>query len=263
MMESSMRKIIEKVKATTLGIVAFLLVTMSLFHIFFSSLPTDLQQNNLDYQQVVQNRDNLLQKYLEDLHQGNITISTYYSLTTQLLRDVKKKIHLLNQEKNSIQQEHSFRGRNSFRFWVFLFGLVIALLFFSCKSLFDDITKGSGYQFQFLSITGIVVSIFWLIHLIFYTQKDFTKNSYIITILICASLSTYFIYFLVKNFTYKDDIILKQLSLIDRIKTIHYPRVALKALYSERNDRAMLSTDTVKENTDNFDKDILNSLKNI
>lgn len=97
----------------------------------------------------------------------------------------------------------------------------------------------------------------------FLTLNDFNKNTYIILLLIAGILSSCFTYFLVKNYTYKDDLILKQLSLIDRIKTVHYPRVALKALYSERNDKAMLSADSVKENANAFDDDIVTTLKGV
>lgn len=251
------------VKTSLAGIVTFLLVTMSMFHIFFPARSVTLKPNDLEYHKTINERNTLLNKHLEDLKNKIITPENYYEKTTLLLSDYSQKIKILNNKRNLLKKNLSFRGRTSLRFWIFIFGLVSALMFFSCKSLYDDIINGSNYGFQFVSLTGITVAFFWLIHLIFLTQKDFSENSYVLIISLCAWLATFFTYFLVKNYTYKDDIILKQLSLIDKIKTIHYPRVALKALYAERNDKAMLATDTVKENADAFDKDIVSTLKDV
>ncbi|MGG8495605.1 hypothetical protein ACQY1Q_04245 [Tenacibaculum sp. TC6] len=236
---------------------------MSLFHVFFDAYPPDIKANKLEYNKTINYKNNKLQEYLEKLKNKEISPEDYYSFTYNLIEETNIKVKNLSKEKIRINREFSFRGRKSFHFWIFVFGLVTALLFFSCKSLYNDIVHGSTFKFQFLSLTGIAISFFWMIHLIFLTQDDFTKNTYILMILSCAILATLFTYFLVKYYTYKDDIILKQLSLIDKIKTIHYPRVALKALYAERNDKAMLATDTVKENADAFDNDILTMLKDV
>ncbi|WP_093668990.1 hypothetical protein [Tenacibaculum sp. MAR_2009_124] len=246
---------------------------MSLFHIFFAPNSEKYLNHKKKYKTIIDKRDlgtiEILENYQKDL---NVTLNrdSILVLSEKLIKDYTTHKELSNEQlreytrtKRKYVDEHSFRGRKSFHFWIFVFGLVSALMFFSCKSLYDDIVNGSTYRFQFISLTGIAVSFFWMIHLIFLTQSDFSKNSYILMILVCACLATFFTYFLVKNYTYKDDIILKQLSLIDKIKTIHYPRVALKALYAERNDKAMLATDTVRENADAFDNDILTTLKDV
>ncbi len=190
---------IEKIKNLFKGIVAFIIVTMSLFHIFFNSSPPKLAQNNKDYKEIIKNRNLLQAKYLEELNQKKITSDKYYLEITKLLSESKKEIKKVNNEKRAINNEFSFRGRRSFHFWIFVFGLVLPLLFFSCKSLYQDILRGDKYKSQFLSLTGIVVSFFWMIHLIFFTQKDFSKNSYILIILVCAIFCTFFTYFLIKQ----------------------------------------------------------------
>ncbi|CAM1374477.1 membrane hypothetical protein [Tenacibaculum xiamenense] len=255
------------------GLVTFLIVTMSLFHVFFSEYSYQYTEHKKIYKSIVESRDQGIMELLENHNKKIENTSDKDSLiflSQKLITDYKShrqkiSLELKNYKKTKKQyyKEHSFRGRSSFHFWVFVFGLVSALMFFSCKSLYDDIVNGSTYRFQFISLTGIAISFFWMIHLTFFTQEDFTKNSYFLMILVCACLATFFTYFLVKNYTYKDDIILKQLSLIDKIKTIHYPRVALKALYAERNDKAMLATDTVRENADAFDHDIVTTLKDV
>lgn len=236
---------------------------MSLFHIFFEAHAPESKAIMLEYNETISYKNTKLNEYLEKLKNKEISTEDYYSFTHNLLETTDSKIKRLSSDRIKVNNDFSFRGRSSFHFWIFVFGLVSALMFFSCKSLYHDIVHGSTFRFQFISLTGIAISFFWMIHLVFLTQKDFSKHNYFFMIIGCAIPATFFTFFLVKNYTYKDDIILKQLSLIDKIKTIHYPRVALKALYAERNDKAMLATDTVKENADAFDDDILTTLKDI
>ncbi|WP_435261462.1 hypothetical protein [Tenacibaculum sp. nBUS_03] len=250
------------IKGIILGIVAFCIVAMSLFHIPFKRYSENFLEHKKGYTKIIKERSYLQDSLLNELG-ITLTIAQYKKAKKKYWKLSQNKLKTYTKRKKELIEEHSFRGRTSFRFWLFVFGLVIALLFFSCKSLYHDIVNGSTFKFQFISLTGIAVSFFWLIHLVFLTQQDFNKNSYIAILLIAGILSSCFTYFLVKNYTYKDDLILKQLSLIDRIKTVHYPRVALKALYSERNDKAMLSADSVKENTNAFDDDIVTTLKGV
>jgi len=160
-------------------------------------------------------------------------------------------------------QDFSFRGRSSFHFWIFVFGLVTALFYFACKSLFNELAKGSTFKHQLISLSGIIVACFWLIHLLFYTQKDFQKNTYFFTILSIAVLCTIFTYFLVKYYTYKDQIILRLLAFISRTKEIHYKSMAKRAVFSEQTKKVLKDETTTSEAMEIFDKDLLNTVKDI
>lgn len=258
------KKLVKKdnIKSIILGIVAFCMVAMSLFHAPFKRYSKSFLEHKKNYTKIIKERSYLQDSLLNELG-ATLSITQYKKAKKEYWKLSQNKLKAYTKKKKELITEHSFRGRSSFRFWLFAFGLVIALLFFSCKSLYHDIVNGSTFKFQFISLTGIIVSFFWLTHLLFLTQQDFNTNSYIAILLVAGALSSCFTYFLVKNYTYKDDLILKQLSLIDRIKTVHYPRVALKALYSERNDKAMLSADSVKENANAFDDDIVTTLKGV
>ncbi|MCH2197104.1 hypothetical protein [Kordia sp.] len=245
------------------GIVMFLIVTMSLFHIFFSAKSPKLAENNAAYKLAINDRNSLQNEYLEALKNKTISIEEYYSSVKELLSKSKEKIGAINDEKRAINFEHSFRGRNSFHFWIFVFGLVSALFFFSCKSLHNDFSRGSTVKFHLVSITGIIISFFWFIHLIFLTQNDFNKNKYIILTIVCASIFSVFTYFLVKYYTYKDQIILKQLSLLQRIKTIYYHDLAVRAVFAEKTGQPLESDKSTKESINEFDTDFMEVVKNI
>lgn len=196
MTEQSTKKIIGKQKTKVLikGIVTFLLVTLSLFHVFFHSKPPKLEAVTKEYRQVIKKRNNLRSSYLEDLKKRKVSIDDYYTKVTSLIGQSEKDIKRLNNKKKSINQSFSFRGRKSFHFWIFAFGLVTALLYFSSKSLYNEIKEKRSLGFQLHSILGITISFFWMIHLIFFTQKDFTANSYVVVIFLCAlscAVSTY------------------------------------------------------------------------
>ena len=243
--------------------VTFLIVTASLFHIFFSPQSSEQKEHAPKYKLAVKERDSLQARYLSQLEAGEISTQDYVVNTRALAQRSKEKLIGLSATRRQLALEHSFRGRSSFHFWIFVFGLVIALLFFSCKSLYDDISKGSTFRFQFVSGAGIVVSFFWIFHLVLLTQDDFTKHKYVMALLVCALLCSVFTYFLVKYYTYKDDIILKQLSFIERVKTIHYPKMALKALYVEKYGKPADIEERVNDEVDAFQKDLKFTVKDV
>ena len=78
--------------------------------------------------------------------------------------------------------------------------------------------------------------------------------------MISAVLSSFFTYFLTKNLTYKEDLILKHLSLIERIKTIHYPLVAAKAKYAEKYGDIGYHASSVEEDAKDFQNDLKTTL---
>lgn len=245
------------------GTVAFILVTLSLFHILFEPKSDLVAANDEKYDEIVVNRNSLNQKYREDLKNGHIGVDEFLLKTDELVNQSKAQINLLNKEKRKINQDHSFRGRSSFHFWIFVFGLVTALFFFSCKSLIDDFSRGSTFKFHVVSFTGVLISLFWFIHLVFLTQRDFNKNSYILLILACAAVFSIFVYFLVRYYTYKDDIIKSQLSFIMRVKKYYYDDIAFRALYAEKSGKPYKSEKAVNDCIDEFQEDLKQVTSNI
>lgn len=174
----------------------------------------------------------------------------------EIYMSYKKELKEISNKRKAEAIAFSFRGRNSFHFWIFVFGLVTAIFYFSCKSLHDEFSRGSTFKHQFVSLTGIGVSFFWFIHLIFFTQNDFNKHTYFYAIVGCAVLLTVFTFYLVKHFTYKDQAINNLTNLLVRTKEDHYEKVAVKAYYAEKNDKPIISLDTTKQNIEEFDKDV-------
>ena len=201
-----------RLKETVFTIFSFLMVTMSLYHVFFDNKSPEIKINKEASIAMFKNRDSIQNELLEQLNNSVISKDEYYFEMSTLLKQVKIKKKKLKNEKRVIAYDFSFRGRSSFHFWIFVFGLVTLGLFFSCKSLHHDIINGSSFKVCFMSICGIVISLFWVIHLTFMTQNDFTKNSYVGLILLCSIMFGIFGYYSIKYIANKK---LKKEKLLD------------------------------------------------
>lgn len=198
-----------RLKEVILTIIYFLIVTMSLYHVFFDRYAENFLDHKKKYRPIIDNRNNEainiltnFKNYVNDKYEGD-SISI---LSNKLLIDFKNnfqfhqdKLDDYHKKKNKIMKEHHFRGRSSFRFWLYVFGIVSALFFFSIKSLYNDIINKNSYRFQFISITGICIAIFWSMHLIFFTKTDISKNGYILWIILSTFLFGIFGYYSIKN----------------------------------------------------------------
>ncbi len=243
--------------------IAFLVVTLSLFHIFLEPKSKAQVEFAPKYKEEFQKLHKQNIQYLKDLEKGVVNKDEYIELVQSHLASYGPSLKQISSKRTQLAEEHSFRGRSSLHFWIFVFGLVTALFFFSCKSLFDDISKGSTFRFQLVSLSGIVVSFFWFIHLIFLTQEDFTKNKYVIVLISCAILFSFFTYSLIKYYAYKDDIIYKQLSFIKRVKSIYYEDIAFRALYAEQSGKPYESKKKVDDCIEEFQEDLKNVVSNV
>lgn len=263
-----------KILATLKSLVVFSLVSLSLFCVFWNEYPDGYFEHKKNYKSIIKNRNT---GFLETISNHQEKLKKLYpndKILQGLSQDLSKEYNtILESSKTNLREytktkkeyelAHSFRGRSSFHFWLMLFGLVSALFYFACKSLFDDISKGSHFRHQFVSIAGLIVSGFWFVHLVFYTQNDFLQNKYIGVILISSVLFSFFTYFLIKYYAYKDQIIYSLLSFIKRVKNKHYKEIAVKALYSEKTGKPLVAKKTTNESIDEFDEDLLTTVKDL
>lgn len=73
-----------------------------------------------------------------------------------------------------------------------------------------------------MSFSGVIISVFWLIHSIFLTAEDFTKNKYVGLLLVCSALFVAFLYFFIqynqkrKTFTKKQ--LVKAMGTIEKLE---------------------------------------------
>ena len=125
-----------KLKELLITLFSFLLVTMSLYHVFFESKDPGIKKNNTKYINFITERSNKINLYLQQLDNKEININEYNALVTDIFFNSRKVVKELNDEKRKLSKKFSFRGRVSFHYWLFVFGLVTLGAFFSCKSLY-------------------------------------------------------------------------------------------------------------------------------
>lgn len=242
--------------------------------VFFDEYSTEYLNHKKTYKEIIKKRNsdskNLIYSFSEKLKTEYPNDSNIQNLADKLKEEYdtnfelnRSAIRKYNDVKRSLAGLHSFRGRSSLHFWLAAFGMVTLGFYFSIKSLFDSFSRGSTFKHQLVDLAGVIVCSFWAIHLIFLTQSDFLANRYVGTLLICSVLVSGFIYFTVKYFNYKDIAINKLTNLLIRTKENHFERVAVKAYYAEKNDKSIISLDTIKDNIESFDKDVEDTINQL
>lgn len=245
------------------GIVAFFLVTMSLFHVFFLPKSADLDAEPLQYRKIIVQRDSTKLSHRALLNSGHISIPVFVKRETESDKNFKYLFERQREIKFKLEEEHSFRGRSSFMFWIYLFGLVTLGIYNAIANLVYEFQRGSTFKHQIISLVSISVCFFWLIHLIFFTQNDFQTGVYKLLIFMLAVAFTIPTYFIIKYYSYKDNIINSLLGLLLRNKYIHIPNFASKAMYAEIYDKALEDRTTVEEDLERFDKDYNETIKSV
>ncbi|CAL2091766.1 conserved membrane hypothetical protein [Tenacibaculum sp. 190524A05c] len=263
-----------KILAFFKAVFVLVLVVLSLISVFFDEYSPEYLSHKKTYKSIIKKRDRdnreLITSYSDKLKKQFPNDKNIQEIAEQLVIDYdnnykqsKASIKAYNAKKKELVYAHSFRGRSSFHFWLALFGLVTLGFYFAVKSLFDSFSRGSTFKHQLVDIAGIIVCTFWAVHLIFLTQRDFLTNKYVGTLLLSSVLISGFIYFTVKYFNYKDLAIKNLADLLVRTKEEHYERVAVKAYYAEKNDKPIISLDTTKQNIEDFDKDVEETIKDL
>ncbi len=235
---------------------------MSLFHAPLKQFSEEYKKHRSSYSRIIKERNRRLDALALGLGK-NVTIKQYQEQRKSVLDDTSFKLKEFKQKEDRLYYEHSFLGRPSFKFWFYNFGLVMLALFFSLKSLSDDYRKPVRTGFEVISTLGVSVSLFWMYHLLFQTGEDFYKETYyLFEFLICIGVSI-FVSRLVKYYATQEGIINTLIDLVLRIKTKHYRKMTVKALYAERHDRSIDSVETVKQQANALDKDIKETMKKI
>lgn len=214
-----------KLKEILFTLFSFLMVTMSLYHVFFNSSDAVVNEQYSLYAKKVKERDEEIISYYQRI--GDEKAENIYL-------NYKEELNKIKDHKNLYVKEFSFRGRASFHFWLYLFGLVTLGLFFSCKSLYQDIINGRNFKVYFISICGITISLFWIIHLFFMTHKDFNQHNYVGLILACSIMFGIFGYHSIKYVANKK---IKRKKLFEEAKNI-IEQLEKKVLAKQEEQRA-------------------------
>lgn len=250
------------VKALFFGIATFLIVAMSLFHALFERQSEEYKEHYKTYSSIIKERNNIQDSLLNELGRS-LTIEEYKVEKEDAWEGSNKKLKSYTKVKKQLAEEHSFLGRSSFKFWLFLFGIVLLGFYFAVKSLIHDFKSSIKTGHEYISILGISVSLFWFYHLFFQTANDFYNETYLIFKIIISFVIAFFISRLIRYYAIKENINKILLDLIVRIKRVHFLNLLSKALYLERNKEKIITKNSLNDDAKNFDDDIKSTLKEI
>lgn len=256
------KQVLNKVKSIFYGIFAFIIVSMSLFQSPLERYSEIQLENKKKYKPIIKSRNFAQDSLLKELGK-TLTIEEYKIARKESWTSFQNKLKFYTKIKKEANLKQSFLGRDSLKFWVFQFGLVLLGFYFAIKSLIDDFKKSISTGHEIISIIGITVCLFWFYHLFFQTAEDFYTGTYIIFKLLISLGIAYFISRLVKYYAIKDGVIKVLINLILRIKTKHYRKMTVNALYAERYDKSIDSIEGVRDQAKEFDKDIVETIKKI
>ncbi len=262
MTQTSTNKSRITLKSIFLGIVALLIVTMSLLSFPFQRYSDELVAHKKKYKPILDGRNKTLDSLKNELG-ATLTIAEYKKLSSALWSGYNKEVSEYRTEKKRLLEAQSFLGRSDFKFWLTQFGIILLGLYFSVKSLYDDYRKKLRTGHQFISQIGILVSLFWMYHLFFKTAADFYTETYVITEIVLCIIAAFFIANLIKYYAKKENVVKGLISLVLRIKTKHYRNILVKALYAEKHDKSMDSIETTRSQSDEFDRDVKDTFNKV
>lgn len=246
-----MRKITEKKTINLLeiikGIILFVVIIMPLIHVFYENKPKKLAENKLEYRTLLKERDSIEKSLFLMLNSDILSKESFTKKFNENKLAYKKKIKQCNIDKRKILKEFSFNGRNSFHYWLFVFGLSFSFCFLAIRYTFRIIQDSKDHYLRKSQILEascwIGISLFWVFHSLFIKKADLPTLSYAITMFVISVIIGLSIFYLIKHLaskkntlrSYKESII-NLISLIADIKVDHYFKMATKAITKDNEE---------------------------
>jgi hypothetical protein len=246
------------------GIALFLIIAMSLLHIFLDEESPEMIEHAKTYRPIINTRNEGYINLLNQLKNNSISKEDYILSLESVMKTAKADLAAYNKKKYELAHEFSFNGRSSFGFWMFVFGLSFSFFVLSIRYTYFNIknnkAKSLKKSFIFESCAWISVSLFWVLHALFATTEDFSSTFYLLMGVLISILMSFAIVLYLKHVSQKQlkvyKIISNLLTLIGDIKVNHYFKMASIA----RNDD---NKDTIQEDTKIVEEKILKSLKKV
>ncbi|WP_156169196.1 hypothetical protein [Kordia jejudonensis] len=250
------------------GIVLIFIITMSLIHVFYNDKYDKLTAHKKTYKPIISERKAIEMDLLTDLQNNKISKTEYISKLLAHKELYAKKIKDYNKEKKELAYEFSFHGRNSFHYWLFIFGLAFSFFCLALRYTYNMIVNSNNKSltksFVFESSAWLAVSLFWVFHAVFVNNADLPKPVYAIVMFLVCLLIGFSILYTIKYIvhrkthtlkSYKNSII-KLISLVADIRANHYFHMAAKA----QNDRNKAS---IEKDVEIVDDKIFSTLEKV
>ncbi|MEM9687485.1 MAG: hypothetical protein AAF934_11270, partial [Bacteroidota bacterium] len=147
---------------------------------------------------------------------------------------------------------------------VFFYALVNLISLFYLRTRYKFI-KGEFTGRILLHGTLLFIGCFYTFY-VFYSEDDFDRSWYVTAMVLCTVALVMASKFITESYLsrtrYLRKSIQRLIGLLFRIRSEHYEKVAVKALYAERQN-VVLTEDTVEENHREFNEDFYETMRKI
>jgi len=248
-----------KIKQIFRGIVLFFLITMSLYHVLFDEFSNEQISHKKTYNPIIVERNSSQDLLLDEFEKNKITKSEFLKLYKSQTNFYKEKINNYNYKKKDLALEHSFNGRNSFHYWLFIFGLSFSFFVLSLRYTFRIIYEHKNKNFKksllFEASAWMAVSLFWVSHTVFKKTDDLPTTIYaLVTFIICFAIS-FSIFYVLKYMSERKEHTLESyrksivnlVTLISDIRINHYFLMAATAMTKDNKKEIEKDVEIVDE----------------
>lgn len=146
---------------------------------------------------------------------GLISKEKYFSIKKSNKLKRVSDFRLIAKKRKELSIQFSFNGRNSFHYWLWVFGVFLTMFVVSIFSAMKDARlhkKGLLKWYEpHSSIVFITISLFWLFHTIFKSDYDFQLNIYLMFLLCVLFPISYFIYHFIRRVFIIEDKLLENI----------------------------------------------------
>jgi len=181
----------------------------------------------------------------------------------------KKSTDKAHKEVLQIQKKQEFRGFEDFQQFLGEFNWAFALFLYTLFNLKNVIRKDEFNKWELLFHLNITfISIYFICWAISPPSfQDYEKVTYLLYALGFSILSALSMYFIVLKSQKREaeltENIQRLIGFVFRVRNEHYKTVAKKAMHAEMYNKAKLTNDSVKQNADDFEEDLFETLETI
>ena len=253
---SQKKKLVEsRINPIIKGIVMITIITMSLFHIFLNDKSDAMISHKKNYTPIIQKRNSSFDAILQQLKNDEISKDEYIATFEEIKTSSKKELKVYTATKKQLAIEHSFNGRSSFRFWIFVFGLSFSFFVLAIRYVYFNIKNNKSIllkkSFILEASAWLTVSFFWVLHAVVARNSDFDTKAYLLTgvfisVLMAVSILL-FIKYLAARKIKEFKVIADLISLVSDLKVNHYFKMASLAL--SKSNKETIEADTKQVNT--------------
>jgi len=268
MMKITKKQETNKLSAVLKGIILGFVIMMSLYHVCFDDKSKKLVDHKEVYNALIDKRTQIDSELIQNLLNDSLTKQEYALAVIEHKKLFKEKLRACNNEKKNIAYDFTFNGRNSFHYWLFVFGISFSFFFLALRYTFRIISEVKNGDLKksliFESIGWIAISLFWVIHTVFKKTDDLPTIIYAITMFSVCIVLGFSIFYSIKYLIHRKEHTLKSykasiinlIELIGEIRVNHYFKMAAKAMTKENKE-------IISKDSEVMDKKIFSTLEKV